>query len=168
MNLSPTVNEILNMNSEEEQLSNVPPQQRILLLSHCLRPSKTCPGKYSKSGLDCLDACQEQCTLGNLRRIAISLGYKGVCIAPGGRLAFKYVKEKSPLGIVAIACNKELEEGIEAVRELNPSSVTPIVSIPLTIDGCVDTVVDEKRAIEVINLGCSQQDQDKITIKRPN
>ena len=36
------------MTDIEKQLSQVDPSQRVLLLSHCLRPSQTCPGKYSK------------------------------------------------------------------------------------------------------------------------
>ena len=145
------------MTDVEERLSRVSPSQRILLLSHCLRPSQTCPGKYSKQGLECPDDCAEPCAVGRLRRAALGLGYKGVCIAPGGRLAFKYVKETSPQGIVAIACYKELEEGAKAVRELAGSDelMPPILEVPLTRDGCVDTEVDEEQAIKMITLGCS-------------
>lgn len=145
------------MASAEEWLSLIHPSQRILLLPHCLRPSQTCPGKYSKRGLECLEDCTEDCTIGRLRRTALSLGYKGVCIAPGGRLAVKYVKEKSPKAIVAVACQKELEEGIHGVRELSENDkLAPLmVIIPLVKDGCVDTEVDEKQALKMITLGCS-------------
>jgi len=80
-----------------------------------------------------------------------------VCIAPGGRLAERYVKEKSPKGIVAVACQKELEEGIHGVRELSGGDelTPPIVIIPLVKDGCVDTEVDEEQALKVITVGCS-------------
>jgi hypothetical protein len=146
------------MNNLEEQLSNIPPGERVLLLSHCMRPSQTCPGKYSKQGLECPDDCQEVCSIGSLRRAALKLGYKGICIAPGGRMALKFVKENNPRGIVAVACNKELEEGIEAVRELGAEDMMPpIVPVPLTADGCVDTVVDEKYALEIISLGCTKE-----------
>jgi hypothetical protein len=146
------------MSNVEEQLSNIPPGERVLLLSHCMRPSKTCPGKYSKQGLECPDDCQEVCSIGSLRRAALKLGYKGICIAPGGRMALKFVKDNNPQGIVAVACNKELEEGIEAVRELGTEGMTPpIVPVPLIADGCVDTVVDEKYALEIINLGCASE-----------
>ena len=140
-----------------EWLSLIHPSQRILLLPHCLRPSQTCPGKYSKRGLECPEDCAEDCTIGRLRRVALSLGYKGVCIAPGGRLAMNYVKENSPKAIVAVACQKELEEGIHGVRELseNDKLAPPIVIIPLVKDGCVDTEVDEEQALKMITLGCS-------------
>lgn len=144
------------MNSAEEQLSRIDPSQRVLLLSHCLRPSKSCTGKYGKQGLECPADCSEDCVTGRLRRTALKLGYKGMCIAPGGRLAVRFIKENSPQGIVAIACQKELEEGVKAVKEMAGESgaAPPIVVVPLTRDGCVDTEVDEKRALEMITLGC--------------
>ncbi len=147
------------MSGVEEQLSRIEPSQRVLLLSHCLRPSQTCPGKYSKQGLDCPADCHEDCANGRLRRLAIKLGYKGVCIAPGGRLALRFVKENNPQGIVAVACHKELEEGVQGVKELagDPATAPLIVVVPLTRDGCVDTEVDEKLALEMIALGCSSQ-----------
>ena len=145
------------MANAEEWLSLIHPSQRILLLPHCLRPSQTCLGKYSKRGLECLEDCTEDCTIGRLRRTALSLGYKGVCIAPGGRLAVRYVKENSPKAIVAVACQKELEEGIHGVRELSENDkLAPLmVIIPLVKDGCVDTEVDEEQALKMITLGCS-------------
>jgi hypothetical protein len=145
------------MSSAEEQLSRIEPSQRVLLLSHCLRPSQTCPGKYNRQGLDCPEDCNEDCVIGRLRRTALSLGYKGVCIAPGGRLAVKYVRENSPRGIVAVACQKELEEGIHGVKEIAEGEgyLPPIVVTPLKQDGCVDTEVDEERALAMITLGCS-------------
>ena len=147
----------MNKASAEEWFSQIHPPQRILLLPHCLRPSQTCPGKYTKQGLECPEDCAEDCTIGRLRRTALRLGYKGVCIAPGGRLAVSYVKENSPKGIVAVACQKELEEGIHGVSELFGSDelTLPIVIVPLTKDGCVDTEVDEEQALKIVTLGCS-------------
>jgi len=144
------------MNSVEEQLSKIEPSQRILLLPHCLRRTETCQAKYNQQGLQCLE-CNPDCPVNNLREAAIRHGYKGVCVAPGGRLAVQFVKENSPRGIVAVACSKELEEGIHGVRELGEVDglELPIVIVPLTKDGCVDTEVDVGQALEVIALGCS-------------
>lgn len=68
-----------------------------------------------------------------------------------------YVKGKRPKGIVAVACQKELDEGIHGVRELSGGDklMPPIVIIPLAKDGCVDTEVDEEQALKMITLGCS-------------
>jgi hypothetical protein len=80
-----------------------------------------------------------------------------VCIAPGGRLAVKYVKENKPKAIIAVACQKELEEGIHGVRELsvNNEPMPPIVIMPLVKDGCVDTEVDVEQTIKLITFGCT-------------
>ena len=75
----------------------------------------------------------------------------------GGRLAVNYVKETKPRAIVAVACEKELGEGVQGVRELadNADAAPVMVIIPLSKDGCVDTEVDEEQVLEVIALGCS-------------
>jgi len=146
----------------EEELANISPSKRILLLSHCLRPSKYCKAKISKEeGLLCWDGCKVNCILGKLKKLAEKLKYKGVCIAPGGSMAIKFVKKNQPEGIVAIACRKELEEGVCAVKEIvekenggdGGSNGMPVMAtIPLTKDGCVDTEVDEKEAKRIISL----------------
>jgi hypothetical protein len=142
-------------NITEDQLSKIDPSQRVLLLPHCLRHSQTCQGKYNEQGLDCQD-CTADCSVSRLRRAALKLGYGGVCIAPGGRLAVNYVKRNNPRGIVAVACQKELEEGIECLNDLlrDEGLMPPIVIVPLERDGCVDTEVDEKYALKKIALGC--------------
>lgn len=144
------------MSEIDDRLAKVSPAERVLLLSHCLRPSQTCPGKLNKRGLVCPDDCQEDCVVGRLRRAALAAGYKGVCIASGGAMALKYVAELRPRGIVAVACSKELAEGVEAVNGMaaNPGEAPPIVVVPLTRDGCVDTEVDEAQALAAIALGC--------------
>ncbi|MDZ7836786.1 MAG: DUF116 domain-containing protein [Actinomycetota bacterium] len=141
---------------KEEKLAAISPRDRILLISHCLRPSQLCEARVGKQGLECRDGCPNRCTIGRLRILAQKLGYKGVCIAPGGSMALKYIKEKKPKGIVAIACYKELEEGVCAVADtLNQYKIRQlpvIVTVPLTKDGCVDTEVDEEEAERIIRL----------------
>lgn len=124
------------MSGIEERLALIDASERILLLPHCLRRSETCQGKYTKRGLECCQ-CNPDCPVNHLSQTAIKLGYKGVCVAPGGRLAANYVKEIRPKAIVAIACQKELEEGTRAVREMGSrhTSAPLIVVIPLSRDG---------------------------------
>lgn len=94
--------------------------------------------------------------VGRLRRAALAAGYRGVCVASGGSMALKFVAEQNPRGIVAVACNKELAEGIEGVLglALSAGEAPPIVVVPLLRDGCVDTEVDEAQALAAIALGC--------------
>lgn len=148
---------LLEENKEnEERLKAISPSNRILLISHCLRSSEKCTARMTKTGLMCRDDCPDRCTVGRLRRLAEKLGYKGVCIAPGGSMALKFIKRNKPEGIVAIACMKELEEGVCAVREfleVGSKEGSPIiVPVPLLIDGCVDTEVDEEEAKRIISL----------------
>jgi hypothetical protein len=133
----------------------VPPEERVLLLSHCQRPSQTCPGKFSREGLTCPPGCALDCNLLVLRRAAEQLHYLGVCIAAGGAQSIRFVVERKPRGIVAIACRKELREGLAAVRKLVREKVladTAVLTVPLAQDGCVDTTVDMDTALAAIRL----------------
>lgn len=134
-----------------DDLSEVPFDQRVLLLPHCLRPSQDCPGKMSKQGLDCSGCTHTECAIYQLRAVAIEKGYGGICVAPGGRLAVRFLAERQPSGVVAIACDKELEEGLEAIDQMTWEVGRPAVAVvPLTQDGCVDTQVDVSLASDVI------------------
>ena len=138
------------------RLARVPPAERVLLLSHCQKPSQTCPGKFSRDGLVCPPGCAVACNLRTLWQAAAELGYKGFCIAAGGAQAVQFIKKHNPHGIVAIACHKELYEGIDAVREMGRESagpVPPVVTVPLEKDGCVDTTVNMTLALAAIRLG---------------
>lgn len=143
----------------EERLSNIAPSERVLLLSHCQRPSQTCPGKFNKKGLVCPEDCTENCAISRFKRVALRAGYKGVCIAAGGAMAIRFVEEYNPAGIVAVACDKELAEGIDGVREMakDEQDVPVIATIPLLTNGCVDTTVDEEQVMKTIVLGCSEE-----------
>ena len=132
-------------------VARVPFSQRVLLLPHCLRPSQDCPGKMTKQGLDCTGCTLVACPIYRLRASALKAGYDGVCVAPGGRLAVRFLAERQPAGVIAIACEKELEEGLEAIAQMDWDAGPPaVVTFPLLQDGCVDTKVDVEAAREII------------------
>lgn len=132
-------------------VAQVPFGQRVLLLPHCLRPSQNCPGKMTPMGMDCAGCTYVECTLYHLRVAAEKAGYKGVCIAPGGKLAVRFLAANQPAGVVAIACHTELEEGLEAIDQMEWENGRPAVAVvPLLEDGCVDTKVDLAQAVNVI------------------
>lgn len=136
------------------QLARIVPSERILLLPHCLRHSNTCQATYNQEGLQC-QGCTPDCAINRLCAAASECGYKGVCVAPGGRLAINFIKEKRPRAIVAIACEKELEEGIDGINKLAVKAFKPVVVIIRLIkDGCLDTVVDQEKALEIVRTGC--------------
>jgi hypothetical protein len=64
----------------------------------------------------------------------------------------RFLAQHQPAAVIAIACDKELEEGIEAVTQTEWEGEPPIVvTFPLSEDGCVDTVVDVEAAQEIIS-----------------
>jgi hypothetical protein len=137
-----------------DEVADVPFSQRVLLLPHCLRPSQSCPGKMTKQGLNCAGCSLTDCAIYRLRAAATEAGYGGVCVAPGGRLAVRFLEEYQPKGVIAIACDKELEEGLEAIAQMAWQDGQPtVLTFPLSQDGCVDTVVDVETALEIISNG---------------
>jgi geranylgeranyl diphosphate synthase, type II len=141
---------------DEETIASIPAEERVLLLPHCLKPSDKCEAKFKKEGLNCPEDCQIECQIRTLTKLANDRGFKGVCTAAGGVMALKFIKKTEPAAIIAIACDKELEEGVCAVEKyskVDKSIKIPLViSIPLLQDGCVDTVVDMKEAERIIKI----------------
>lgn len=135
-------------------------EDTILLLPHCLRVSSTCRATAGEDGLECVE-CNAACQVNLLRKAAMEMGYRGVCIAPGGSLALKYVKKTKPLAIVAVACEKELSEGVTNVKELfgGNGEAPEVTIIPLVKDGCIDTRVDIKKAIAEISGPETRRDE---------
>jgi hypothetical protein len=138
-------------NGHNQSVHAVPPERRMLLLPHCLRPAQGCPGRMTPQGLDCGDCRDAMCKIAPLRRAAEEAGYGTICIAPGGRLAVRRVAEARPDAILAVACAKELADGVAAVQALDwPGTPPPILQIPLLRDGCVETDLDIDAAIKAI------------------
>ncbi len=142
---------IIDGNGLRDELAGIPPERRMLLLPHCLRPTEGCPGVMTRQGLDCGECRRAECKIGALRDAAVRAGYGSICIAPGGRLAVRCVADARPAAILAVACEKELADGVAAVNGLEWLEGVPlIVQIPLLRDGCVDTDVDLDQALEWI------------------
>jgi hypothetical protein len=145
--------------TRNDPVCDVPFAQRVLLLPHCLRPTEECPGKMTKQGLDCTGCTRVDCAIYQLRETAVSAGYEGICVAPGGRLAVRFLVEHQPAGVVAVACEKEIEEGLEAIDQIEWQNCRPLTAvIPLTKDGCVNTEVDvaQAKAIILSHNGCAE------------
>ena len=137
-------------------LKEIAPQNRVLLLPHCLRLSQRCTARYDREeGLLCKN-CTQDCPINQLKTAAKERGFGSVCIAPGGSMAVRYLETHRPRGIVAVACGRELEMGVRAVASLSDNGNNPtemvLYTIPLCQDGCVDTRVDLGAVLEVINL----------------
>ncbi len=149
------------MNFSETDLAQLDPGDRILLLPQCLRPNGRCRGKFEKTGLACPDDCIESCVISTFRQEAMRLGYGGVCVAAGGKMALTYIRAKGPKGIVAVACEEELRMGVDAVLRMEEyqSQGPVIVVVPLARDGCADTEVNANLVMRAINLRPGQEAQ---------
>jgi geranylgeranyl diphosphate synthase type II len=143
------------MSAEEDQLRDTPFSERVLLLPHCLRRAESCKATYDARGLQCA-RCREDCAVNLLTARAAELGYRGSCVAPGGRLAVNFIKEVKPAAVLAVACAKELMDGVEGVQKQaeNEGMEAPaIVVVPLLKDGCVNTEVDVRKALDLLGAG---------------
>jgi hypothetical protein len=128
--------ELHNLRNEPEFV-NIPKDQRVLFLPHCLRAAEKCKGKYTSEGITCRH-CQKECRVHLITTEAEKLGYK-CFIVHGGAMVFNIAKKYKPKGVVAVACFNELKEG--AARSSGDYNV-PFQLVPLLKDGCVNTDVD--------------------------
>ena len=81
----------------------------LLLFPHCLQNSK-CPQKIT-SDLKLCKRCG-QCKVKDILELAEEFGVQ-CAVATGGRLALERVKEDRVHAVVAVACEKELSQGIK-------------------------------------------------------
>ncbi len=115
----------------------------IVLLPHCLQ-FDACPHRVTTDILNC-KSCGK-CDIADILKIEEKFDII-VKIATGGRLAKKWVEENRSELVVAVACERELCEGILAVY---PTKVFAIPNIR-PMGPCINTKVninDLKTAIE--------------------
>jgi hypothetical protein len=68
-------------------------------------------------------------------------------------MVLRFVERMAPEAIVAVACQKELELGVNGVKELSRDGKfsMPLISVvPLSKEGCVDTEVDVAEVMDVL------------------
>ena len=122
-------------------------KDRALLLPQCLRNVEKCKATMGDNGWECKHC--GQCAISEIKKEAEKLGYK-VYIVPGGSMIARIIKANGIKGVVGVACNFELAEGMEMM------ATTKIWSQGVTLDkdGCVNTAVDIekiKRMLQVKN-----------------
>ncbi|MCB5260639.1 MAG: DUF116 domain-containing protein [Candidatus Cloacimonetes bacterium] len=100
----------LNFNNEIvlSQARDISHKNILLLLPHCLQNSE-CKIRITTD----IDECAEcgKCDIAQLKRIAKKYAVKAA-VATGGSLARKIVKDTSPDVIVAVACHRDLSDGV--------------------------------------------------------
>ena len=120
----------------------VRPEEILLLLPHCLH-KQSCPRNVMHS----LDECRRcgQCSIGALIAIRDDLGVVA-CIAGGGREALAQTRRPEVKAVVAVACCKELVQGIFAAF---PKPVLAVSN--QTPEGpCRNTLADPAAVIQAI------------------
>lgn len=92
----------------------IAPEDILILAPHCLQKVE-CPRKITVDVENC--KCCGQCPIGDLLIISREKGVQLV-VATGGTFARKFIKEKKPRAIVAIACERDLTSGIQDVEHI--------------------------------------------------
>jgi hypothetical protein len=118
------------------------PEELLVLLPSCLQNSQ-CRQKVTTDVQECLRC--GRCKLKNVLEMCEEYGVR-CAIATGGRLALKMARDESVKGLIAVACEKELKEGMFGVF---PKAALGVVN--LRPNGpCTDTDVDLDELREAI------------------
>lgn len=108
--------------------------EMIILLPHCLQKQQ-CEQRIVKEVENCI-ACGA-CTLKDFKEITEETGI-AVHVATGGTLARRIIAHNRPLFIIAVACHRDLVDGIE---EAYPIPVYGILN-ERPYGPCINTTVD--------------------------
>ncbi len=122
--------------------SKVEPQNLLLLFSSCLQKS-TCKCKVTTDLSNC-ERCGG-CAVMRLLELAEETGVRPF-MATGGRLAAEQVRSPNTKAVVAVACQKELSEGLRATF---PKPVL-VVELSCPNGPCKDTCVSFQNVREAV------------------
>ncbi len=138
---------IINLNNRLvgwRRIRGLRPSEILLLLPHCLH-RQSCPRNVVHS----LDECRRcgDCSVGALAGIRDEFGVVA-CVVGGGREALVQVRNPAIKAVVAVACDKELVQGIRAAFP------KPVLAVPnQTPEGpCKNTLADPAEVVKAIGL----------------
>ncbi len=126
--------DLLNLYAERD-FRAVAPQERILMLPHCLRHLE-CPAKTTFSGgIGCV-LCGK-CSIAEMEKLCREKDVR--ChIAMGSQFVRRILREKRPGAMLGVACANDL---FRLMYEVNRNGL-PMVGVLLSKDGCIMTDVD--------------------------
>lgn len=122
--------------------SNCEPENLLILLPNCLQYSE-CACNINNDIQNC-EGCG-RCDIKGVLELADKYGCR-VAVATGGRLALKMARDDQIDAVIAVACEKELQEGLKGVF---PKPALGVINIR-PHGPCVDTEVDLKELEETI------------------
>jgi len=122
----------------EKFFKKIKPQDKILVLPHCLRHAD-CEAKLESSGLVCKDC--NRCVIGVLKSKAENKGFK-VFIIPGSTFLKKILEKNNFKAVLGVACYQDLNLAMMKLSKFSCQGV------PLLKDGCINTKVDPRAVLE--------------------
>jgi len=126
-------------------VESIPCHRRLLLLPRCLRKTPGCPAECDETELLC-KSCG-QCSLGDLKRQAETLGYR-VLIAEGSPAVMQIILAGEVDAILGVACLNVLEKTLDKILLAG----IPAVALPLLRDNCENTEVDLDYVLKMVEL----------------
>ena len=118
------------------------PQNILLLLPHCLQ-NYDCPYRVTNIIDNCVDC--GKCVIMDLKRISKTYNIN-IAIATGGTLARKIIIQTKPKFIIAVACQRDLVDGL---LEVFPIPVYGLLN-ERSQGPCINTNVDIKKIEEFL------------------
>ncbi len=125
-------------NVNEKHFKKIEPQNKILVLPHCLRHAD-CEANLESSGLVCTGC--NRCVIGVLKNKGESRGFK-VFIIPGSTFLKKILEKNDFKAVLGVACYQDLNLSMMKLSKFSCQGV------PLLKDGCINTKVDVKAVLE--------------------
>ena len=125
-------------NVNEKHFKKLEPEDKILVLPHCLRHTD-CEAKLESSGLVCKDC--NRCVIGVLKTKGEDMGFK-VFIIPGSTFLKKILEKNDFKAVLGVACYQDLNLSMMKLSKFSCQGV------PLLKDGCINTKVDAKAVLE--------------------
>ncbi len=150
---------LLNNEVWRDTVASIPYERRLLLLPQCLRDIKECPAKIDEFGLLC-EECG-RCSIGELQSLAEELGYV-VLVAEGSTVVSKLLEGGKVDAVVGVSCLSALEKSFPRMAD----GAIPGLAIPLTVDGCAGTKMDEDDIREAICLKASKPWKNTLDTER--
>jgi hypothetical protein len=131
-------NTIMNRSFEK-----VPYKDRIVFLPQCLR-HKDCKASLTRKGIICLKC--GKCNIGKIVEETEKLGYKAIYVVPGSSFIRRLIRIEKPGAVIGVACVPESKQGLQSLTKYKIEGQ----SIPLLRSGCIDTVADLEKVMEII------------------
>jgi len=134
-----------------------PPEGLLLLFPHCIQNSN-CKQNIKHEINECIRC--GKCKVKDLLELSEEYGIS-IAVASGGRIALKRVMAKEVLGVVAIACEKELRTGLMAAM---PKAIYAVPN-QRPYGYCVDTDVYMDDVLKAIDFFVKsyKKDSNKTT-----